>query len=192
LKNFEKKFQISSFIGKEEQMNFNEDGTVSFMNFIWLGREFENDSYKMLYLLRKENQKIFRIKLTTKLQSNFMDGFVSGEFRSMEDGDFFLKAVLFPVSCTPRNQSVTFKDIGGLLKFIPKEHQIVQKVQKVEKDESDDFINVKSWSSDEVFDKLIKYKILDQEEAEILKNEKIDGEVLVGLDLGLKFGPSRN
>jgi hypothetical protein len=53
---------------------------------------------KMLYLLRKENEIIFRIKLTTKLQSNFMDGFVSGEFRSiMEDGDFFLKAVLFPV-----------------------------------------------------------------------------------------------
>jgi hypothetical protein len=36
--------EISSFIGKEEQMKFNEDGTVSFMNFIWLGREFENDS----------------------------------------------------------------------------------------------------------------------------------------------------
>jgi hypothetical protein len=66
--------EISSFIGKEEQMNFNEDGTVSFMIFIWLGRDFENDSYKMLYLLRKENQKIFRIKLTTKFQSNFMDG----------------------------------------------------------------------------------------------------------------------
>jgi hypothetical protein len=63
---------------------------------------------------------------------------------------------------------------------------------------NDDFVNVKSWSCDEVFNKLIKYKILDQEEAEILKNEKIDGEVLVGLnennlrnDLGLKFGPSR-
>jgi hypothetical protein len=45
---------------------------------------------------------------------------------------------------------------------------------------------------------LVEYKILDQEEAEKLKNEKIDGEVLVGLnenglriDLGLKFGPTR-
>jgi hypothetical protein len=40
---------------------------------------------------------------------------------------------------------------------------------------------VKSWSCDEVFNKLIEYKILDQEEAEKLKNEKIDGEILVGL-----------
>jgi hypothetical protein len=90
----------------------------------------------MLYLSRKENHEIFRIKLTIKLQSNFMDAFVSGEFRSR---DFFLKAVLFPVACTPRNQSVPFKEIGDLLNFIPKEHQKVQKTEKVEKIESVDF-----------------------------------------------------
>jgi hypothetical protein len=138
--------KISSYIGNEVLMEFNEDGTVSFMDFIWLGKEFENDSHKMLYLLRKENHEIFRIKLTIKLQSNFMDAFVSGEFRSMEDGDFFLKAVLFPVACTPRNQSVSFKEIGDLLNFIPKEHQKVQKTEKVEKIESVDFEKVKSWS----------------------------------------------
>ena len=183
-------------------MVFKNDGTVDFLKYNWKGNELEDDYKKILYLFSFINKRYFRITLIVKKNTNFMDGFLSGDIRVREDGDFFVKAVLPPVSCKTRQSQIEFEGIDKYFAFIPHEHQKILKEPKtIEKTETvgmdkknDQLDEVLSWSVDALAENLFKKKIIDEEEKKLLKGEKVDGETFVELqedelkEIGLKLG----
>ena len=129
--------EIAQYIQTNVDMVFKNDGTVDFLKYNWKGNELEDDYKKILYLFSFINKRYFRITLIVKKNTNFMDGFLSGDIRVREDGDFFVKAVLPPVSCKTRQSQIEFEGIDKYFAFIPHEHQKILKEPKtIEKTET--------------------------------------------------------
>eukprot|EP01080_Neovahlkampfia_damariscottae_P000590 gene593-8098_t len=153
--------EIAQYIQANVDMVFKNDRTVDFLNYNWKGNELEDDYKKILYLFSFINKRYFRITLIVKKNTNFMDGFLSGDIRVHEDGDFSVKAVLRPVSCKTRQSQIKFEDIDKYFVFIPHEHQKILKEPKtVGIDKKNDWLDeeVLSWSVGQNFELDYQFK----------------------------------
>jgi hypothetical protein len=189
--------EIDKVINQNVKMVFSE-GKVDFLGKKWEAKVVEDGDKNFLYLISDMNSRIFRITLIAKKDmKDFMDSFLSGDIRVREDGDFFLKSLLRPVHCEIlRETPIQFTIEEDFLKYVPPEHQKNFVKSKTETNGSLNFSrkSVSSWSTLELCENLVVNKIIDEEDATILKNEKVDGNVFLEIDeselkeIGLTFG----
>jgi hypothetical protein len=154
-------------------MSFKE-GKAFFLNREWKGKEVEENQMTILYLLSSIDQEIFRIKLTCLNGNDFKKDFISGEIRVHKDGDFWIEAVLLLQNYHVAEKGFEFGDVDKKLKdFIPHSNHLKKKIfWSIDE-------NYLSWTKDDVLNWL--KKIIDEDEANILWQERIDGATLVEL-----------
>eukprot|EP01080_Neovahlkampfia_damariscottae_P008533 gene8533-357_t len=153
---------------------------VRFLNLEWKVVPTEKNQ---LFLFGKKNGKDYRIRLyCERVVSCNSVKYVSGEMRTNIGNDVYELQAIFRIEAITEREPNT-KDpswITGKMKQIS--------------DEKSEKKNLLSWSTDEVYHWAVNVLNIDNHEAQILKEEGVDGFVLSNLNdqemkgLNVKFG----
>ena len=132
-----------------------------------------------------------------------MQDFISGEIRVYEDGDFWIEALIFPQSFIKSTKNFQFENIDEELeKYFPSSNETKNfwSGEKENKEQKNNHVlnwkidNVLNWTIDDVYKRLVEDLKIDENEAKILKEQFISGNVLVDLneddlkEMNLKVG----
>jgi hypothetical protein len=179
--------EVLKFDTETKKMSFKE-GKALFLNLEWKGKEIQENQITILYLLSFIDKKIFRIKLICLNGNDFQKDFISGEIRVYEDGDFWIEAVLLLQDYHVAQKEFEFGGVDKNFEVLIPNSNHLQKKKFWSKDKNyltkgDD----QSWTKDEVYswtkDEVHSWlkKIIDEDEANILLHERIDGPTFIEL-----------
>jgi hypothetical protein len=192
--------QVTKYYSKDNVMSFS--GKVTFMEVVWEAEEFDENGKNILHLFAKLGQGIFRIELIFKSNGKTdINQFISGNIRQYDSGDWIIEAMLNLRDLTISKNNVCFK----LKKF-----ESYSRAQKIEKNTTeknhfevteswskDKLSQYATWSKDDVYNWACFHLNVEHNDAQLLRNQEIDGSVLNDLSqdvlnsFGMTFGSSR-
>jgi hypothetical protein len=163
---------IQQVYGKSHEISFihkNNEITVKFLGETWEAIEIEEHDRITLYLIAQIDHMIWRIRLFCKIGAAInINQYLSGEGRyqhaDQQVGDWCAKAMLLGEDLVIAADKGRFKAPETSRSYFPFQEKHLKTLM---------------WTKSQVFEWAVGYCKVDEEQAKLLENEGIDGDVLL-------------